>query len=480
MKWEELLSSKRYGEYDYRADKGQAGQGAQRRATYQSSDLRSEFEKDYHRIIISASLRRLQDKTQVFPLDKSDFIRTRLTHSLEVSSLAKSLGQNISSNILKRIGDNSFTGDMKDAVCDILQCAGLIHDIGNPPFGHFGEEAIRNWFRLHLKDLRMPDKSSVSELLTEAMQGDFYNFEGNAQALRLVSKLHFLVNENGMNLTFGLLNTIIKYPGSSLEINPSSGDCKDKKMGYFQSEKELFEKIVESCKSRGMRHPLTFILEAADDIAYRTADIEDAYKKRCFNYDTLLGELKTYVPDTYAVTVLEKQYEKAVRMKIDNPHLYAIQNWVVRLQGYFIYAATDGFTSNYRKIMEGTYKSDLFEGNVAADILKALGKIAYKYAFTSMPILKLEIAADTIISFLLDKLVPAAISYDSGYKMGMMEEKMIRLISENYMEIYHHYSKGKSKEEKLYLRLLLVTDYVSGMTDSFAKNLYQELNGISE
>ena len=480
MKWEELLSSKRYGEYYYKNDQDNIGQVSEKRITYQNSDLRSEFEKDYHRIIISASLRRLQDKTQVFPLDKSDFIRTRLTHSLEVSSLAKSLGQNISSNILKRIGDASFALDMKDAVCDILQCAGLIHDIGNPPFGHFGEEAIRNWFSLHLKDLSMPDGSRVLEHLTEAMQGDFYHFEGNAQALRLVSKLHFLVNENGMNLTFGLLNTIIKYPGSSLEINPKSGNCKDKKMGYFQSEKELFEKIVGACNSRGKRHPLTFILEAADDIAYRTADIEDAYKKRCFNYDTLLKELKLQVPDTYAVTVLEKQYEKAIKMNVDNPHLYAIQNWAVRLQGYFIYAATDGFTANYKKIMEGSYGSDLFEGNVAKDILKALGNIAYKYAFTSMPILKLEIAADTIISFLLDKLIPAAICYDTNWKMGMMEEKLIRLISENYIQIYHHYSKDKSEDEKLYLRLLLVTDYISGMTDSFAKNLYQELNGISE
>ncbi|MDD3220747.1 MAG: deoxyguanosinetriphosphate triphosphohydrolase [Lachnospiraceae bacterium] len=468
MEWKYLLSPKRSGMYT------NSGNNKKK-----SMDLRSEFEKDYHRIIGSASFRRLQDKTQVFPLDKSDFIRTRLTHSLEVSSLAKSLGQNISNSIMLNIKDESFTYEMKDDVCNILQCAGLIHDIGNPPFGHFGEEAIRNWFSLHLEELKMPDGTSVEGMLTEPMKQDFYHFEGNSQALRLVAKLHFLVNENGMNLTYGLLNTIIKYPGSSLEINPHSGNCKDKKMGYFQSEKELYEDIAQTCHTKGLRHPLTFILEAADDIAYRTADIEDAFKKGCFNYDTLLKELRKYVQDTYPVQILEHQYEKAVKMNIDNPELYAVQNWMIRLQGYLIYSATESFTNHYQEIMMGSYPQDLFTGTDSEMVMKALGKIAYDYAFTSMPILKLEIAADTMLTYLLDKMVPAAIQYDSGQTMGMMERKMLKLISENYIQIYHFHAKGESETKRLYLRMMLVTDYISGMTDSFAKNLYQEMNGIT-
>lgn len=177
MEWTRLLSTKRQ-----RPGRHQDVRSA-------DTDLRSEFEKDYHRIIGSASFRRLQDKTQVFPLDKSDFIRTRLTHSMEVSSLAKSLGQNIGESILAHKKDTSFTPGMKEDICNILQCAGLIHDIGNPPFGHYGEFAIREWFERNLPVLKYHG-TPIEELLEEQMREDFYHFEGNAQALRLVSKLH--------------------------------------------------------------------------------------------------------------------------------------------------------------------------------------------------------------------------------------------------------------------------------------------------
>ena len=259
MVWEQLLSTKR-------------SRGASHKNKYtRSTDLRSEFEKDYHRIIGSASFRRLQDKTQVFPLDKSDFIRTRLTHSLEVSSFAKSLGQNIGENILAYKRDPSFTPKMKEDICSILQCAGLIHDIGNPPFGHFGEAAIREWFARSLPVLQYHGEP-VAQVLSEQMREDFYHFEGNAQALRLVSKLHFLVDENGMNLTYALLNTIVKYPVASNQINKKSGNIKDKKMGFYLADEEIFREIQKETGTNGRRHPLTFILEAADDIAYKTAD----------------------------------------------------------------------------------------------------------------------------------------------------------------------------------------------------------------
>lgn len=463
MRWEQLLSQERHGTY-------------QKTTAKKSADLRSEFEKDYHRIIGSASFRRLQDKTQVFPLDKSDFIRTRLTHSLEVSSYAKSLGQNIGESILQHYPDDGFDYRMKNHICDILQCAGLIHDIGNPPFGHFGEEAIRDWFRKNLKDLKVGEKT-LGEILTEQQMADFYHFEGNAQALRQVAKLHFLVNENGMNLTYGLLNTIIKYPNNSLEFDPKTGNVKDKKMGYFYSEQDLFQKITAATGTGKQRHPLTFILEAADDIAYRTADIEDAFKKGFVSYDDLIKELKLSA-DGYPVQVLEQQYEKAKERGHINPEQYAVQNWLVRMQGYLIYSATEGFTSHYKSIMQGRYPHDLFYHTPGEKLIKALGRIAYEYAFTSMPILKLEIAANTIITYLLDKMVPAVLQYDEEIPMGMMEKKFVKLISENYKQIYHAYARGKNQQERVYLRLLLVTDYISGMTDSFAKDLYQELNGI--
>lgn len=478
MEWKRLLSEERNGQYP---DRSYPGKSVRRN---KSTDLRSEFEKDYHRIIGSASFRRLQDKTQVFALDKSDFIRTRLTHSLEVSSFAKSLGQNIAEYILQNHLDATFTMKTKEDMCNILQCAGLIHDIGNPPFGHFGEEAIRAWFQEKLPQLTL-GKKKVTDLLSRQMQEDLYQFEGNAQALRLVSKLHFLVNEYGMNLTYGILNTIIKYPVSSLERDPASGDIKHKKIGYFAAEEELYRKIAESTGALHCRHPLTYILEAADDIAYRTADIEDAYKKGCISYDNLLKEIQYYQgksqvdPENFdPVKMLEHQYHKAVKAEISDPRLYAVQNWVVRIQGVLLNCATFGFTRNYREIMRGTYQKDIFSGTYGEWLVEALGKIAYKYAFISRPILKLEIAANAIIEYFLDKFVPAVLAYDTDENAGMMNEKFISVISENYLQIYHYYAKGKSEGEKLYLRLLLVTDYISGMTDSYAKNLYQELNGM--
>ena len=245
LSWDKLLSADRVGSYG--------------KTEARSGDLRSEFEKDYHRIIGSSTFRRLQDKTQVFALDKSDFIRTRLTHSLEVSSFAKSLGQNIAEYLLANQVDEGFTRQTKADICDILMCAGLIHDIGNPPFGHFGEEAIRDWFRRRLRRLSFKGKP-LPQLLNRQMLLDLLQFEGNAQALRQVAKLHFLVNENGMNLTYALLNTIIKYPVSSEGMNPESPRISEKKMGYFYAEQPLYEKISSACGTPGLRHPLTFIL----------------------------------------------------------------------------------------------------------------------------------------------------------------------------------------------------------------------------
>lgn len=472
MEWKKLLSPRRIGYYG-------------KPASSRQGDLRSEFEKDYHRIIGSSSFRRLQDKTQVFALDKSDFIRTRLTHSLEVSSFAKSLGQNIAQYLLENGKDESFTVQMKADICDILQCAGLIHDIGNPPFGHFGEEAIRDWFVRNMRTLRFQGKP-VTEILSNQMLQDFYHFEGNAQALRQVSKLHFLVNENGMNLTCALLNTIVKYPVSSEGIRPHSGNIRDKKMGYFYAEQSLYETIGKETGTLGRRHPLTYILEAADDIAYSTADIEDAFKKGCITYEKLREELLLAQERSGAdlrrlnpVAMLDHQFDNALSRKVEEPHLYAVQNFLVRLQSSLIFCATYGFTSNYGQIMDGSCRYDILSRTDGEWVRNALGDIAYRYAFTSRPILQMEVAAGNILNFLLDRFVPAVLYYDTEVPLQMMEKKLISLISDNYRQIYHLYARNaQSSGERLYLRLLLATDFISGMTDSYARDLYQRLNGI--
>lgn len=454
------------------------------RARKSAGDLRTEFEKDYHRIIGSASFRRLQDKTQVFPLDRSDFIRTRLTHSLEVSSLAKSLGQNISRKIIQEIRDFSFQESYQADVCDILQCAGLLHDIGNPPFGHFGETVIREWFKKNLKGLYY-NEQSVEKLLLPQMKADLYHFEGNTQALRLVTKLHYLVDEHGMNLTKGLLGTIIKYPVSSLGIKKESGNIKDKKMGYYYAEKDIFEDLQKSLGTNGSRHPLSYVLEAADDIAYLTADVEDAFKKGCITFGQLVQELRDCGKGEKEdgvyfdmVNSLEERYRRAQENDIAQPEEHAVQNWIVRVQAMLITCATDGFAKHYYEIMDGTYGRELLYGTEGEHLAHVLGNIAFRYAFISQPILKLEVAAEGIMGFLLEKFVDAAILYDTDQSKTPVQEKLMALVSDNYKAIYRIYSKGKDEYEKLYLRLLLVTDFICGMTDSYAKRLYQELNGM--
>ncbi len=462
-----------------------------------SSDLRTEFEMDYHRIISSPSFRRLQDKTQVFPLDNSDFIRTRLTHSIEVSSFAKSLGQSVGARIINDGLSDDFTERTRSDICDVLQCAGLLHDIGNPAFGHFGENAIQDWFKKNLSRLTYNGRK-LTEVLSDQMQADFYNFEGNTQALRVVTKLHFLVDERGMNLTKALLATMIKYPGSSLQISydkkDKDRDIKHKKMGYFYADRDNFAEIESSCGLDGNRHPLAFLLEAADDIAYNTADIEDAIKKGNISYAVLLDELKGFLAgsaETAAhqslqclesvIAGLEKYYQRALDNGYENPGLYAVQNWIVRVQGTLIGCVTDAFINNYDSIMQGTFKKDLVSASDACLIVDALSDIAYRYVFISKPILKLEVAASAIFDFLLERFTTAFIYFDTpawDAEKTALSDRMTRLMSENYLRIYRKYSEGCDDVEKLYLRLLMVTDYVCGMTDSFAKRMYQELNGI--
>lgn len=463
-----------------------------------SSDTRTEFEKDYQRIISSASFRRLQDKTQVFPLDKSDFIRTRLTHSLEVANFARSIGRMIGSRIISEEKDANFTEDMRENVCSVLECAGLLHDIGNPPFGHFGEDAIRDWFKRNF-DVIEYHGQKLGDVLNDQQRADFTNFEGNTQALRVVSKLHFLVDEHGMNLTKALLATIMKYPVSSVQIkydkNDPDRDITSKKMGYFFADREVFESVQSGCGTNGRRHPLAFALEAADDIAYRTADIEDAVKKGLLDINVLINEIRLATESAkkdkkmrQATEAAEKllgkldhYYKRAIENNYENPQLYAIQNWVVRVQGILLTSAVDSFMDNYDAIMAGTFKKELLADTPGGLIADVLGDVALRYAFLSEPILKLEVAADAIFDFLLERFVRALLYYDTNEWKAhacAVDSKMVGLISPSFMQVYRIHSKDASDNDKLYLRLLLATDYISGMTDGFAKRLYRELNGM--
>lgn len=455
--------------------------------SFNPNDIRSEFRKDYHRIIGSASFRRLQDKAQVYPLQRGDFVRTRLTHSLEVSSFAGSLGDTIFRMLIER-GTPGVDEIVRENCCDILECAGLVHDIGNPPFGHFGEFAIRQWFEDHLPLLRFRGEP-VEALLTEQMKSDFLNFEGNAQALRVLTRLHCLMYPGkGMNLTYALLNTVIKYPVSSVNIDKKSGDIRTKKMGYYLSEQALFEDVTESTGARGFRYPLTFILEAADDLAYKTADIEDAAVKGYINYDLILDELRgeeyrSQCRSSEEADVLEKEAASLERslntareLNLSDPKSEAVRRWIVKVQSSLVYSVSDAFCNNYDAIMAGELKSELFENSPARVLMKALGDIAYRFAFRSNDIVKSELSESAAMKFLLDKIAGAALRFETEDEK-MYDHDLVQVLSENYLDICRRACEGKPLAEQCYYRLLFATDCISGMTDSYASDFYRKLLG---
>ncbi len=322
-------------------------------------------------------------------------------------------------------------------------------------------------------------------MLTPQMREDFYHFEGNAQALRLVTKLHFLVDEQGMNLTYALLSTIIKYPSASTEIREAADDVKNKKMGYYYADEDIFKEIERETGTCGSRHPLAYILEAADDIAYKTADIEDAYVKGFISYykllEVLLDVQENMQEDCPFMPAdrLRDLYVRGKDKQKENPEEYAVKNWIVRVQGFLINSATEGFTDHYREIMDGLYPYDLFHGTWAERLMDVLGELAYREVFTSETIFRMEVAEAAMINFLMDRFVGAIVKYDDAAgKLDSIDERMVSFISSNYKKAYHYHADGRPDVERLYLRLLLVTDYVCGMTDSYAKRLYQELKAI--
>lgn len=482
MNWEALLSNERLAEIPLEDfDK----------------ELRDEFEKDQQTVIQSAAFRRLQDKTQVFPLDKNDFVRTRLTHSLETAFTAKQLA-NMTRKRLEKY--NRVSMHKTESMPDILFCAGLLHDIGNPPFGHFGETIIRDWFRNHLKEL-MYGETSVYSLLSKQQRMDLENFEGNAQALRSILKLPFSDNEFGMNLTAAVINTLIKYPCCSKDIDDKAENIQYHKMGFFQADEELVQRICRKTGTltdeRYVRHPLTFLLEAADDISYGVADVEDSFKKGLFSYHQLRKKIADKIPkydknDKYhyvkeAQKKLTELYDKGRELcgTVKDAEMYAVQNWLQYIKGWLIWCAAYSFSINYTTIMKGEYHKELLEDTYHEKTLEILKETAKDYAFTHTSIMKLEISAHKLLNSLLDKFVPAIIYFDckgTDFKQQKIDKKVTSLLSSNHVANYRKEAsklEGEYKErDALYLRLLLVTDFLSGMTDTYAKTLYHELDAI--
>ena len=449
--------------------------------TKQYKDHRNGFDKDYDRIISSSSLRRLQDKAQVFPLQQNDFTRTRLTHSMEVSALGRSLGKRVAHELVER---ELIDVQQAEKIPALVEVACLVHDIGNPPFGHFGEDVIQKWFRkwfcsYEYTQLKKKLRSEGKESLCPHQEMDFMHFEGNAQALRILTKLQFLNDHYGANFTYGSLACILKYPYSSSEGNQKGGEKKSKeKFGYFHSERAVFEKIINQTVGRAMRHPLTFLMEAADDIAYAAADIEDGVKKGVVDWEQVYDEIKSTLKEEYRdeFEKLEIYRKKAIDNKVPDKHLVGVQNFRVWVQGEMIRQVVNVFIEKYDEIMAGEFDRELLAESTASDLLKVLKKAARTYVYTCPEVLKLELLGESVLSGLLDLFVPAvAFNETSSHK------KLYHLISPNFRHVHRLNQEGKEKtddEITLYEKLLLVTDFVSGMTDSYAVDLYQRLSGV--
>ncbi len=497
MNWNDLLNSKRVRDL-----KQNNMSKVSLKKLGATEDHRNEFEKDYDRIVSSSSVRRLQDKAQVFPLQENDFTRTRLTHSLEVSAIARSLGLWLE-NILVGKGEISYS--KIGEIPALLATSGLVHDLGNPPFGHYGEDVIKNWFNEWFKEnIGKEDrlyKLAGEEGFIEKDKGgikveemsDFKIYDGNAQSLRIVSKLQFLNDQYGINFTLGTLSSIIKYPWSSMN---ALGKEKEK-FGYFFKDNDLATDIIKHTTGEEMRkNPLAYFLEAADDIAYLGADIEDGVKKKAIDWEVSYELLKKRLPEIDSnfnkfFENLEKKIEKAEARKHPDKNLTSVQNFRVAIQGELISYIKANFLSNYDAIMEGNLSGDdlLKCADKSRAVRKVLSSIQAK-CFSDKEVLTLELVGDKVLNDLLEIFVNAVVKnveVNSSDKRIILakkkHEKLIHMISDNFLYIMLlDYQKDNSNKGfndlDLYERLLLVTDFISGMTDSYAVDLHQKLSGV--
>lgn len=433
-------------------------------------DGRGEFENDYTRVAFSSAVRRLQDKAQVFPLDKSDFVRTRLTHSLETSAIGRSIGLSVEEQLIQKY---DWFREHKGKIPAILATVGLIHDLGNPPFGHFGEKVIRTFF----KDL------DCVKRLDPQQQADLQKFEGNAQTFRLLTRLQYLIDENGFNLTYGTLASQMKYPCSSLEVDPSRGVCR-KKFGYFYSERERFRRVCQATEIGECRHPAAFLLEAADDIAYSAADIEDGLKKSVIDVQTikriLIEEASNATDKDQALELIGSidRYLAQVHKEFIDRDEIAVQRFRILAQGKMIEAVVEAFIRNHEAILGGAFTDELLDVSEAGWLRSAFKRLAAEFIFRNSAIIGRELTGQVVIEGLLKMFTDAVLSEDRK-DTRTREGKLYSMISSNYRFICEQVGSGSAELTSCYDRLLLVTDYICGMTDSFALDLYRRLTGIA-
>ncbi len=416
-----------------------------------SHEDRTQFQRDYDRLIFSSPFRRMQNKTQVFPLPEHIFVHNRLTHSLEVASVGRSLGNLLAEKLAPRYPDNPFIYE----IGTIVSAACLAHDLGNPPFGHSGEAAIANFF---LKG----NGEHFEKELSEGEWKDFTHFDGNANAFRTLTHQFNGKRSGGYALTYSTLASIVKYPFESVQATKQ-------KFGFFQSDKKSYLKIAETLeiarKEDGSfcRHPLVYLVEAADDICYQIMDLEDAFKLGILGYDQIKKLFLDFYDNEVENATLQRIKDTLQKVTDRNEQISYLRAGVI---GKLIYESIRIFEENEAAIMSGEFKGSLIDqlSTVPAAAMKSVQHISVHEIYAHRSVVEIEIAGYKIIGTLLEEFVEAIMNPKDKYS-----RKILSLLPDQY----------KSSEETTYHKIQSVVDFVAGMTDVFALDLYRKIKGIS-
>ncbi|WP_375755082.1 dGTP triphosphohydrolase [Corallococcus exercitus] len=451
-------------------------------------DGRSQFDRDYDRTVFSTPVRRLQDKTQVFPLEPNDAVRTRLTHSMEVSTLARGLARGAARWMLREHHLESVQQALD--IEAIAATCGLLHDLGNPPFGHAGEEAISSWFKKNFGEegQGLYPGAEMASARGGQFRNDFLRFEGNAQTLRIVSRLQLLADSYGLNLTVGTLSAAMKYTAASDETS-DTGPADKKKPGYFASEQAIVDRVRFLTGTGSARNPIAYLVEACDDMVYATVDIEDGVKKGIVSWQEVEDFLRAGDDSGMANTVLEKVHgyingadtplEGRSRDEALAQHFRTV---VIGDAKREILAA---FQRHYARLMRGEVleQGDLISASGASRLIEVCKKFGRERVYNAPETLRLETLGRRVIHGLMDIFwegarecpVPVDTAGRAWKKFNKSPEgKVYNLLSRNYRTAFESACKNSSLPP-LYHRFQLVTDYVCGMTDTFACDLHARL-----
>ncbi len=455
MQWQQLYSAQRTGSAPKTDAPGETA--------------RTSFIRDYDRIIFSSAFRRLQNKTQVFPLPGAVFVHNRLTHSLEVASVGRSLGKAVGDQLALQYGEvvDGFTEFYKYELPNVIAAACLAHDIGNPPFGHSGEEAIRVFFR----NLSGDNKSRFQNELSTNQQRDLLYFEGNANALRTLTNPFGEPLPGGYRLTFTTLASIVKYPCSS-EAGFNKMQLITKKSGFFDSELNTWKEISAALGLPKLseesevyaRHPFVFLVEAADDICYRVIDFEDAHRLGIISLDMLQGLFLGFFNEETGFNARDRIEHNLDRIHDANQKVQFLR---AKLINHLVYRMRDIFLENQKELLEGTLEKPLLEYLPEKEkaLFREIDDFSVKNIYNHRSVIEIEVAGFNVIGALLEHFAEAVFHPDAG-----KSSKLLKLIPAQF--------EVEPEKRTLYKNLQGVVDYVAGMTDLYAVDLFKKITGI--